>query len=72
MDDEDRIYVMTWERASEGEGYYYDVFDPEGKYIAKVPLKTRPFVLKNKKFYTVEEDEEGFLFIKRYKTTWNY
>jgi len=72
IDDEDRIYVMTWERASEGEGYYYDVFDPEGKYIAKVPLKTRPFVLKNKKLYTVEEDEEGFLFIKRYKFTWKY
>jgi len=71
-DDEGRIYVMTWERTAEGEGNYYDVFDSEGKYIAKIPLKTRPFVLKNKKLYSVEEDEQGFLFIKRYKVTWKY
>ncbi len=71
-DDEGRIYVMTWERTAEEEENYYDVFDSEGKFIAKILLKTRPFVLKNKKLYTVEEDEEGFLFIERYKITWNY
>ena len=71
-DDEGRIYVMSWERTAEGEGNYYDVFDSEGKFIAKIHLKTIPFVLKNNKLYTVEEDEEGFLFIKRYKVTWKY
>jgi hypothetical protein len=71
-DDEGRIYVMTWERAAEGEENYYDVFDSEGKFIAKIPLKTIPFVLKSSKLYTVEEDKEGFLFIKRYKFTWKY
>jgi len=62
IDDEGRIYVMTWERAAEGEENYYDVFDSEGKFIAKIPLKTIPFVLKSSKF----------LFIKRYKFTWKY
>ncbi len=71
-DDEGRIYVMTWERVTEGEGNYYDVFDSEGRFIVKISLKTRPFVLKNEKFYTVEDDDEGFLFIKRYKVIWNY
>ncbi|MDH5385785.1 MAG: 6-bladed beta-propeller [Candidatus Aminicenantes bacterium] len=71
-DDEGRIFIRTWERAAEREGNYYDVFDSEGKCISKILLKTRPFVLKNKKLYTVEEDEEGFLFIKRYKVTWKY
>jgi len=71
-DDEGRIFVMTWERAAEGEGNYYDVFDSEGKFMAKILLKTRPFVLKNNKLYTVEEDEQGFLFVKRYKATWKY
>jgi len=71
-DDEGRIFVMTHERADEGEVYYYDIFNSEGKFIVKIPLKTRPYVLKKGKFYTVEEDEEGFLMVKRYKVTWNY
>lgn len=71
-DDEGRIFVMTHERADEGEVYYYDIFNSEGKFIVKIPLKTRPYVLKNKKFYTAEEDEEGYLMVKRYKVTWKY
>ena len=63
---------MTYEQVEEEEGFYHDVFDSEGKFIAKIPLKVRPFVFKNKKLYTVEEDEEGFLFIKRYKVLWKY
>ena len=69
-DDEGRIFVTTYERVSEGEGYYYDVFDAEGKYIVKVALKTRPFLFKNNKLYTVEEDEEGYQYVKRYNVTW--
>jgi len=71
-DEGGRIFVMTNERVEEGEGYYYDVFDPEGKFIAKIPLKIRPYTFKNKKLYTVEQDEEGYLFVKRYKITWKY
>ena len=71
-DDEGRIFVMTFERVEDGEGYYYDVFDDEGKFIVKVPLKTRPLLLKNGKLFTVEEDEEGYQFVKRYKVSWNY
>ena len=71
-DDEGRIFVRTHEQVKEGEGFYYDVFDVEGKFIAKVPLKTRPLLIKDNKFYAVEEDEQGFLSIKRYKVTWNF
>jgi len=71
-DDEGRIFILTYERVSEGKGYYYDVFDAEGKYIVKVALKTRPFLFKNNKLYTVEEDEEGYQYVKRYKVTWKY
>ena len=71
-DDEARIFVLTYERVEDGKGYYWDVFDAEGKYIVKVPLKTRPFKIKNSKLYTVEEDEEGYQYVKRYKVTWKY
>jgi len=52
-DDEGRIYVMTYERVEGTEELYYDVFDLDGKYIAKIPLKSRPRVVKKNKLYTV-------------------
>ena len=70
-DDEGRIFVQIWERGENGEGYYYDIFDSEGKYIAKIPLKATPRVLKKNKLYTIEKDKEGFQMVKRYKITWN-
>jgi hypothetical protein len=71
-DDEGRIFVQTYEKTTDGSGYYYDVFDSEGKFIVKIPLKIRPYVLKKKKLYTVEENEDGYLFVRRYEVTWNY
>ena len=55
---------------SEKENSVLDVFDSEGKFIVKIPLKIRPYVLKKEKLYTVEEDEEGYLMVKRYKINW--
>ncbi len=74
IDEEGRIFVGTYERIKIGEDYvyYYDVFDSEGKYIAKIPLRRRPIVWKKNKLYTIEEDEEGYQYVKRYKVTWKY
>lgn len=76
IDDSDRIYVKTYERVEgEDELFYFDVFDPEGIYIAKVPVKAnldRNSVWKNSRLYTIEEDEDGYPVVKRYKVTWNY
>ena len=69
-DDEGRIYVQSWERPTDGEGYFYDIFDAEGKYIVKKGFKMRPRVWKKNKLYTIEEDEEGFHVVKRYKVIW--
>jgi hypothetical protein len=69
-DDEGRIFVRTWERIPGNEGYFYDVFDLEGRYIAKIPLKFRPFLIRKKKFYTVTEDEDGFHIVKRFTVNW--
>ena len=69
-DDEGRIFVMTWERIPRSEGYYYDVFDPEGRYLAKIPFEFRPHLIKKNKLYTVTEDEDGFHVVKRFKVSW--
>jgi len=70
IDDSGKIYVQTYEKTTDESGYCYDVFDCEGKYIAKISLKSRPEVLKKGKLYTVEEDEDGYHYLKRYKVTW--
>lgn len=70
-DDEGRIFVQTWEKTQDGEGFYYDIFDLEGRYIVKIPLRTRPIVWKKNKLYTIEEDEMGFQVVKRYRINWD-
>jgi len=76
VDDEERIFVQTYERIrGSDEHFYFDVFDPEGKYLAKVPIRVnlnRISVWKKKKLYTVEEDEGGYLYVKRHKATWKF
>ncbi len=70
IDEEGRMFLRIHEKAENGEGSYYDVFDSEGRYIAKIPLKATPRVWKKNKLYTVEEDEEGYRFVKRYSLEW--
>jgi len=70
-DDEGRIFVHTYEKAGEGI-YYNDVFDSEGRYIAKVSLKDKIQFWKKNKLYAIEEDEEGYQVVKRYKVNWKY
>jgi len=72
LDEAGRIFLRTYEKAADGKTYYYDVFDSEGKYIAKIPLKARPIVWKMNKLYTIEEDEEGLQMVKRYRVRWEY
>jgi hypothetical protein len=64
-DEEGRIYVQTYDKTEDGEADYYDVFDSEGKYIARFSLKYWAIVWKKQKLYTIEEDEDGFQIVKR-------
>jgi hypothetical protein len=77
VDEEDRIFVSTPERVEGKDGsYYYDVFDSEGKCLAKVPIELKdgryPLLFRNKKLYFIDEIEEGYQIVKRYKVTWKY
>ena len=76
VDDEERVFVKTYERVEgKEELFYFDVFEHGGKYIAKVPIQAnlnRYSIWKKNKLYTIEEDEEGYQVVKRYKVTWRY
>ena len=68
--EDNRLYVRTWENASDDSTYVYDVFDSEGRFIAKMPLSVGPWILKNDKLYTISEDETGYHSVKRFKVIW--
>jgi hypothetical protein len=72
LDDEGRIYVRTFEKIEDGNGYYNDIFDSKGRYLVKIALRFTPRVLKKNKLYMIEEDEEGYQVVKRYKVKWNF
>jgi len=72
VDEEGRIFVQTYERQIDENKFYYDIFDPEGRYIAKIPLKMKSLSWKKRKLYTIEKDEDGFQTVKRYKVSWKY
>jgi hypothetical protein len=70
VDDEGRLFIQTWEKTGDGTGFYYDVFDPAGRYAARVALPFKPSIWKKSKVYSIEENEEGFQLVKRYAVLW--
>jgi hypothetical protein len=71
-DDEGRFFVRTYETDDRGRDRY-DVFDPEGRYLARfaLPSSERLQVARMGKLYCViRENEAGFPQIKRYSLGW--
>lgn len=55
--------------------YLFDVFDPDGKYMAAFTLynlQRGALFVQRDRFYTIEENEDGHPIIKRYKVTWPF
>jgi hypothetical protein len=71
-DEEGRIFVSTWDRYAQTEGYYYDIFDAEGKYLLRKPIEGDPLLFKNGKLYAISTDEAGYQYIKRFNISWDY
>jgi hypothetical protein len=75
IDDQDRLYVCTYAYEEKEDDYwpYFDVFDAEGRYIAKFfhPRRELIFAVKKDKLYCmVQESEEGIPLVKRYSMVW--
>lgn len=70
-DDEGRLFVSTYEIRQDDRTVNYDIFDPDGRFIAKTALDFAPRYWKDGKLYTIEEDEEGYQLVKRYAVTWS-
>lgn len=70
MDEKGRFFVQTWERSTDGKKFSTDVFDSDGRYVAKLAdMGTISFALKDK-LYVVDEDADGFPLVIRYAMIW--
>ena len=63
------LFVQTFEKAEDGR-VIHDIFDPEGRFIGRMPLKPSGLEIFKGKYYAIEEDEEGYQYVKRYAVTW--
>lgn len=80
-DDEGRIFALTAPYGLESKSFDWDVFDTEGRYLAEVRLPGSAWHLTNwkngllwkaGKLYAVEEDENGYHLVKRYRADWKW
>ena len=63
------LFVETFEKAKTG-GFIHDVFDMDGRLVARQPFKSRGLKISGGKYYALEEDEDGYQYVKRYSVTW--
>jgi hypothetical protein len=69
LSDEGHIIVQTWEKAGENL-YMNDIFDRDGRFIGRIPLKPGGVEIRRGEYYAVEEDEEGYQVVKRCAVKW--
>jgi len=74
-DDRNWLWVRTYEPVEgEEDFYYFDIFDSEGKYLAKAPIRANineESVWRRNALYTIEAGKGGFQAIKRFRIRWN-
>lgn len=65
IDEKGLIYVMTWERGPDGQGYWYDVFDDQGIYTARITMNRMPQLWAGDRLYTLDKDASGNVVLTR-------
>jgi len=69
MSDLGHLFVRTWEKTDDGK-VVCDVFDAEGRFLGRIPLKSYGISILKGKYYALEQDEEGYQYVKRYAVSW--
>jgi len=73
VDDQSNLWIQTNEIRKDGDEVLtaFDIFDSEGKYIAKIWTALIPQIFKKGKMYLMESDAEtGYKTSKRYRMIW--
>jgi hypothetical protein len=69
LSDLGHLFVQTYEKADGGR-FIHDIFDAEGRFIGRIPLKPSGLEILKGKYYALEEDEDGYQYVKRYAVKW--
>jgi hypothetical protein len=69
--DEGRLLVRTYEKGRAKKEYYWDVFDAEGRYIAKVPIVHEIRLWQDGKAYFFVEDDDGYKTLRCCRARWD-
>jgi hypothetical protein len=69
LSDLGHVFVATFEKTDEGK-IIHDIFDSEGRFIGRMPLKRMGVGIFKGKLYAREEDREGYPVFKRYAVKW--
>jgi len=80
IDDDDRLFVMTYENGESKEEYVHDIFNPEGIFVGRArlglsypvtrSLLPRRVVVKNSHYYRLRYKESGHVEIVVYRMIW--
>jgi len=68
--DEGRLLVRTYEKGRAEKEYYWDVFDAEGRFVAKVPIAHEIRLWRDGKVYFIVENEDGYKVLKCFRARW--
>jgi hypothetical protein len=69
LSDLGHLFVQTREITKDGKAIH-DIFDAEGRFIGRVPLKPSGIGIRDGKYYAIEKDEDDVQYVKRYALTW--
>jgi hypothetical protein len=69
--DEGRLLVRTYEKGRVIKEFYWDVFDAEGRFVAKVPIAHEIQLWRDGKVYFIVEDENGYKVLKCFRARWD-
>jgi len=70
LTDEGRLLVKTFEKGPAEKEYYWDIFDADGRYAARVPLTDDIQLWRDGKAYFFVEDEEGYRVLRCCRARW--
>jgi hypothetical protein len=77
IDDQEHLFVQTWDRSADEKKDFYDIYDVDGRFIGRIALNAHPDlinpttrILLENKLYAIEMDEEGYEVVKRYSVEW--
>jgi hypothetical protein len=76
-DDEDRIFVMTYEKGQSPNEWIFDIFTPDGVFAGRIPIKSRldsrqiSIKTKHNRLYSVCEKASGYKQLMVYRMKWS-